>query len=165
MTRSIFRLSFIAVAAFALAGCLPPDSSDKIQAQSQEVILKEITSQTGMPNIKNGLERKNLKMIYELRDQEGYVTNAYIVSKNTGTLVFLCTSMGYPISDATGYTNPDKVIRDNGTAFGTMTQAEPNGLYTPASSNANWIMCVDKEKGKPSPVFVQGDIVVSPIKF
>ena len=161
--------SFVAailVSSIALTACgIKTDSADKAQAASQEVILKELTAQTGMPNIKNGLERRNLKMIYELRDQEGYVTNTYIVSKNTGALVFLCTSMGYPISDATGYTNPDKVMQSGSYGFGTMTQAEPNGLYTPSSSTANWIMCVDKEKGKPSPVFVQGDIVVSPIKF
>lgn len=162
--KSVFTSIAIIFSSFFLTACIEP-STDTVQATNQEVILKELNAQTGMPNIKNGLERRTLKMIYELRDQEGYVTNAYIVSKNTGTLVFLCTSMGYPISDATGYTNPEKVVRDGTSVFGTMTQAEPNGLYTPASSTANWIMCVDKEKGKPSPVFVQGDIVVSPIKF
>lgn len=156
----------------AIAACLAlgacsvesqPDSN-RIQAEQQERILQEGTAQTGMPSIKNFRERRTLKMIYELRDQEGLSTYTYVVPEQTGKPVFLCDSVGYAISDATGYTNPDKVVNagrytDNG--WMTMTQAEPNGLFTPDVSDANWVLCLNPKDSKPLPVFVSSKIIVS----
>lgn len=160
------RIIAAVVASLSLSGCLEAaQNSDAIQSKAQETLLKEGTAQTGMPAIKNFRERRLLKMIYELRDQEGLSTYSYTVSAQTGQLNFLCASVGYAINDATGYTNPNRVVRDNSQVFGTMTQAEPNGLYTPDSSEAYWVMCLDAKTGKPSPVFVATPVVVSPIKF
>jgi hypothetical protein len=159
-------IALAAIAVAMLAGCVPDSrKADAIQADQQEVLIKEATAQTGMPAIKNFRERRLLKMIYELRDQEGLTTFSYTVSSMTGKLTPLCQSIGYAISDATGYTNPDKVVRDNAQVFGTMTQAEPNGLYTPDTSDANWVVCTDPSSGKSSPVFVSTPIVVSPFRL
>lgn len=159
----------IIVAAFLMIACEPrkPDSNE-IQANQQERILQEATSQLGMPAIKNFREKRTLKMIYELRDQEGLSTYTYVVPEQTGKPVFLCDSVGYAISDATGYTNPDKVM--DYAAHGawnifTMTQAEPNGLFTPDVSDANWILCLDPKTNKPLPVFVSSRILVSAYKL
>lgn len=152
--------------AFGLAGCEPsPKDSNRIQAEQQERILQEGTSQLGMPAIKNFREKRTLKMIYELRDQEGLSTYTYVVAEQTGKPVFLCNSVGYAISDATGYTNPDKVMRDRLETFATMTQAEPNGLFTPDVSNANWVLCIDPTDKKPLPVFISSNIIVSAYKL
>ena len=152
------------IVAMLLSGCLEATpSSDTIQREQQERVLQEGTAATGMPAIKNFRERRLLKMIYELRDQDGLSTYTYIVNKMTGKLVFLCASSGFAISDATGYTNPDKVVKFAIDHWGTMTQAEPNGLYTPDTSNANWVMCLSD--GKPRPVFISTEIVVSPFKL
>lgn len=160
------RMLVAIAASLLLSGCPEAgENSDERQAKAQETMLKEGTAQTGMPAIKNFRERRMLKMIYELRDQEGLSTYSYTVSAQTGQLNFLCASVGYAINDATGYTNPNRVERNNGTVFGTMTQAEPNGLYTPDSSEAYWVMCLDGKTGKPSAVFVATPVVVSPIKF
>lgn len=163
-------MKYIPIAAIAilLAACeIRTPDSNSVQAAAQERILSEGTAQTGMPAIKNFRERKTLKMIYELRDQEGLSTYTYIVPEQTGKPVFLCDSVGYAISDATGYTNPDKVMRDspaNG-VFGTMTQAEPNGLFTPDVSDANWVLCLDPKTSKPLPVFVSSRIIVSAFRL
>lgn len=151
---------------FLVAACdvAPPDSNT-IQAQQQERILQEGTAATGMPAIKNFRERRTLKMIYELRDQEGLSTYTYIVPEQTGKPVFLCDSVGYAISDATGYTNPDKVMQAGQYGFGTMTQAEPNGLFTPDVSDANWVLCLDPKNSKPLPVFVSSRILVSAFRL
>lgn len=162
------KLIYIACAAILLCGCdLETKDSNSIQAKQQERILQEGTAQTGMPAIKNFRERKTLKMIYELRDQEGLSTYTYVVPEQTGRPVFLCDSVGYAISDATGYTNPEKVMVSsvaNG-VFGTMTQAEPNGLFTPDVSDANWVLCLDPKTSKPLPVFVSSKIIVSAYKL
>lgn len=152
--------------AFGLAGCEPvPQDSNRIQAEQQERILQEGTAQLGMPAIKNFREKRTLKMIYELRDQEGLSTYTYVVAEQTGAPVFLCDSVGYAISDATGYTNPDKVMRPAPRVWFTMTQAEPNGLFTPDVSDANWVLCIDPANKKPLPVFVSSKIIVSAYKL
>lgn len=156
----------LALVTFGLIACdMPPPDSNQIQAAQQERILQEGTSALGMPAIKNFREKRTLKMIYELRDQEGLSTYTYVVAEQTGKPVFLCDSVGYAISDATGYTNPDKLMRDNGQSFGTMTQAEPNGLFTPDVSDANWVLCIDPQDKKPLPVFVSSQIIVSAYKL
>lgn len=158
--------TIVAIAAAAiLSACTHSEpSSDRIQAQQAETILKEGTAQTGMPAIKNFRERRTLKMIYELRDQEGLSTYTYIISEQTGRPVFLCDSVGYAISDATGYLNPDKVATYNGSAY-VMFQAEPNGLFTPDMSEANWILCLDPETNKALPVFISAKVLVSAFKL
>lgn len=149
-----------------LAACdMPKPDSNAVQAEQQERILAEGTAQTGMPAIKNFRERKTLKMIYELRDQEGLNTYTYILPEQSGKPVFFCASIGYAISDATGYTNPDKLMGMSGPSWLTMTQAEPNGLFTPDVSDAKWVLCIDPTTGKPAPIFIDARIAVSPFKL
>lgn len=157
--------ALLALLAFGFSGCDVPKDSNRIQAEQQERILQEGTSQLGMPAIKNFREKRTLKMIYELRDQEGLSTYTYVVAEQTGKPVFLCDSVGFAISDATGYTNPDKVMMNGSYGFGTMTQAEPNGLFTPDVSDANWVLCIDPIDKKPLPVFVSSKIIVSAYKL
>lgn len=158
--------ALVSIVAIGLTACEPlPKDSNRIQAEQQERILQEGTAQLGMPAIKNFRERRTLKMIYELRDQEGLSTYTYVVAEQTGAPVFLCNSVGYAISDATGYTNPDKVMMNGQYGFGTMTQAEPNGLFTPDVSDANWVLCIDPAGKKPLPVFVSSKIIVSAYKL
>lgn len=163
--KVIFLAIAVVVAMLFIPGCSPGQSrADTIQAEQQEALIKEATAQTGMPAIVNFRERKLLKMIYEMRDQEGLVTFTYTVGAD-GSLSLLCNSIGYAISDATGYTNPDRVVRDNSQVFGTMTQAEPNGLYTPDFSGDKWVMCVDPKSKRALPVLASGNTVVSPFEL
>lgn len=156
----------VTLVALACVGCVEVSKdSNRIQAEQQERILQEGTAALGMPAIKNFREKRTLKMIYELRDQEGLSTYTYTVSEQSGKAVFLCDSVGYAISDATGYTNPDKVMMNGQYGFGTMTQAEPNGLFTPDVSEANWVLCIDPASSKPLPVFVSSKIIVSAYKL
>lgn len=139
-------------------------SSDKVQRDQQERILKEATAQTGMPAIKNFRERKLLKDIIELRDQEGLTTYTYLVSEQTGKVgQLICVSIGYGIPAATQYTNPQKPIYNNGVA--TINQADPNGLFSPSSAEGTWVMCLDKKKEKAVPVYIEPRVIVSPFEL
>lgn len=167
-TRSFFgRLAvclFIGISSLLLAGCPEASqSSDQRANAMQERVLQEGVSQTGMPAISNFRERKTLKMIYELRDKEDLATYTYLKFPN-GTLKLLCPSIGFAISDATGYTGPEKIVRDSTSVFGTVTQAEPNGLFTPAESSMVWVVCVAPD-GKPAPIQMQSDFVTLPYKL
>ncbi len=146
----------------ALGGCGPlPESSDQKQRREQETILQEATAQTGMPAIKNFRERKILKDIIELRDQEGLVTFTYLYNEMTGKLVFLGESVGYGIPYATQYTNPEKVIYHDLA----IPQADPNGLFSPASADGTWVLLKNPNGNDVRPVFIEPRIIVSPFKL
>lgn len=145
-------------AIFTLTACEPRQpSSDQRMAAEQERMLQDGVSAVGMPAIKNWREKRLLKMIYELRDQDGLRTYTYVVAQQSGQRVFLCDSIGFPINDATGFSSPEKIWMSSGGSHAfPMIQAEPNGLFTPDSSNSYWVMCLDTDKGKPSPTFITG---------
>jgi len=149
----IMALGFSLLFLMGNEGC---QTSDDIQREQQEKILAEGTAQTGMPAIKNFRERKLLKDIIEMRDQEGLVTYTYVLNHMTGKFVFVCDSIGYGIPYATQYTNPQK--RDGGAVV--IAQADPNGLYSPGSADGTWIMCKDPNSETVGPQYVEEKINV-----
>ena len=159
--KTIISVAVLATLGLSLTGCIE-ENSDDTQRYQQEQILKEGTAQSGMPAIKNFRERKLLKQIIEMRDQDGLVTYTYTVPETTGRPVFLCNSIGYGLPAATQYTNPEK-YEMSGT---TLPQADPNGLFSPDSAEGTWVMCSDPSgSGKTRPVYVEPRIIVSPFKL
>jgi hypothetical protein len=160
--KTIASVATIAVLGLSLTGCIEQSSDDAQRAQ-QERILQEGTAQTGMPAIKNFRERKLMKQIIEMRDQDGLVTYTYTVPETTGRPVFLCNSIGYGLPASTQYTNPQRYERINSV---TLPQADPNGLFSPSSAEGTWVMCTDPDgSGKTRPVYVEPRVIVSPFKL
>ena len=143
-----------------LLGVNDCSSSDSIQREQQEILLREATSQTGIPAIKNFRERKILKDILELRDQGGLTTYTYVFNELNGNLVFLGESIGYPIPYATQYTNPQKWSEGI-----VLPQADPNGLFSPASAEGTWVLMKNPNGSDVSPVYIEPRIIVSPFKL
>jgi hypothetical protein len=156
--QSIFGICALAL----VVGC-DVQNSDRVQQEQQEVLLKEGTAQVGMPSIKNFRERKLAKDILELRDQEGLVTYTYLFSEVTGKKYFFCNSIGYGLPYATQFTNPQKIA--SGTSTIVLPQADPNGLFSPASAEGTWIMCKDPNGPDVRPVYVEPRTIVSPFKL
>ena len=151
-------------------------SSDQRQSDEQERILAEGTSQVGMPSIKNFRERKILKDILELRDQDGLVTFTYMenlqpapVAGKTalgGKLTYLGQTIGYGLPYATQFTNPEKPITYGmKEGFNTIPQADPNGLFSPDSAEGTWVLMKDHGGSKTVPVYIEPRIVVTPFKL
>ena len=149
---------FAAVA--TLTGCA--ESSDQKQSRQQEIILLEGTAQTGMPAIKNFRERKLAKDILEMRDQDGLITYTYLWSEVSGKKVFFCDSIGYALPYATQYTSPQKV--SPGGSY-VIPQADPNGLFSPASAEGTWVMCKNPNGPEVRPVYVEPRVIVSQFKL
>lgn len=162
--RLILISSFLAFSLTA-AKCEGTPSSDDVQERQQEQLLREGTAQTGMPAIHNFRERKMLKDILELRDQTGLATYTYLYNEMQGKLVFFCDSVGYGIPYATQYTNPEKVGVYSSYGVLTLPQADPNGLFSPASAEGTWVMCKDPNGKDSRPVYVEPRIVVSQFKL
>jgi hypothetical protein len=159
------------VAMFALitmgaSGCNETDKSgDAVQTAQQEKLTSEATAQTGMPAIKNFRERKLLKDILELRDQDGLTTYTYVFAEQTGKLIFLGESVGYGIPYATQYTNPQKIADSWESGYAILPQADPNGLFAPASAEGTWVILKDPNSSKTSVVYIEPRIIVSPFKL
>jgi hypothetical protein len=154
-----------------VTGCMEssPATSDQITQRKQEKSMREAEAQAGLPAIRNYQEKKLLKMLYELRDQEGLVCHAYLFNEYKGTVgQYLGKCIGYGLPASTQYSNPSKFFddphgyRESGSLV--MPQAEPNGLFMPQSSSATWLMMIDP-KGDTRPVYVEPTIIVSPFKL
>lgn len=162
------RLMILATAAIAgalLSGCVPAgSSSDEAQRDQQEAILQEGTAAVGMPAIRNFRERRLLKDILELRDQEGLVTYTYVYNEMQGRLVFFCQSVGYGIPYATQFTNPERPLYES-VSSATVPQADPNGLFSPESAEGTWVMCKDPNGPNVRPVYVEPRIIVSQFRL
>lgn len=164
---SVVLLAFL-IPVIGYAGWFSSDkSSDQKQQQQQEQILNEATAQVGMPAIKNFRERKLLKDIFELRDQDGLTTYTYLYNEFNGKLIFLCNSVGYGIPYSTQFTNPEKIANTKSydSSDTVIPQADPNGLFSPSSASGTWIMCKDPNGDKTKPVYVEPNVVVSPFKL
>lgn len=159
--KNIFILCLI----LFLTACNFNQSSDHIQQQQQEIILNEISAQIGMPAIKNAREKRLLKDILELRDQTGLVTYTYLWSEVSGKKIFLCNSIGYGIPYATQYTNPQKIEHVPNVGHYIIAQADPNGLFSPASAEGTWVMCKDPNSTQVKPIYIEPKIIVSPFKL
>lgn len=147
------------------SGCESKPNSNDDLAYKQEKLMQEANSQTGMPAIKNFQERKMMKMILELRDQENLVCYAYIVPEMTGKPVFLGKCIGYGLPYATQYTNPMKTESSYKGGYEILPQADPNGLFMPASADGTWLLMIDPNTNEPRPVYIEPKVLVSPFKL
>ena len=158
-TATFVALAVLAIFCMGQDGCEERKGSDTIQKEQQETILKEGAAQTGMPAIKNFRERKILKDIIELRDQEGLMTHTYVFSEMTGKFTSLGPSIGYGISAATQYTNPEKIAHRSSYGVATLPQADPNTLFSPQSAEGTWIL-LRTTSGDVSPQYIESRISV-----
>ncbi len=163
-----FAVLVVMVFTMGNTGCDERPTSDKIQRQQQEVLLKEATSQVGMPAIKNFRERKLLKDIFELRDQDGLVTYTYVYNDMKGCAVFLGDSVGYGIPYATQFTSPERPAGSWEAPMQgniALPQADPNGLFSPASAEGTWVLLKDPHGPDVKPIYVEPRVIVSPFKL
>jgi len=158
MNKFLLVLPFVA----ALTACGPQtESSTQIERRKQEELSLQAVQSVGMPAITNFAEKRMFKDILELRDRS-VPTTTYLVGMNN-QLTKLCDSVGYGLPYATQYTNPMRVGGDGTHGYVTLPQADPNGLYSPASAEGTWVLCVDHKDNKPKPIYVEPRVIVSPI--
>ena len=155
MKKLLLVLPFV----FALAACDVKPTSTQIERQKQEELSLMAVQSVGMPAITNFAEKRMFKDILELRDMS-VATTTYLVGMNN-QLTKVCDSVGYGLPYATQYTNPQRVA-DYTHGVTTLPQADPNGLYSPASADGTWVLCVDHKDGKAKPVYIEPRILVSP---
>ena len=162
MKKIIYFFGLLTILAFTLTSCDDPKNSNTVLSAKQENLMQEAVRQVGMPNIVNFTQRKQLKMIQELCDQENLICYAYIVPEMTGKPVFLGKCIGFGIPYATQYTNPQKVAYDQWHDSPVLSQADPNGLFMPDNAEGTWLMMIDPKTKEIHPVYCEPRVLVSP---
>lgn len=169
------------IALVFMAGCeVHPErkTSDQIQQEQQERIEKEGTMAVGPPAIKNFREKRILKDIMELCDQEGLLTYTYLENMNPvivhgrtamgGKLTYFGETIGYGIPYATQYTNPQKIAEKNNYQSGSyaiLPQADPNGLFKPTSADGTWVLMKDPNGTAVRPQYIEPRILTLTFKL
>jgi hypothetical protein len=161
MKRLLISLFAVIV---CLTSCQLNSTADARDEAQQEQMLSEAQRETGIPAVHNFQEKKLYKMIYELRDQADLQTYTYLQAELTGKLIYIGRSIGFGIPYSTQYTNPMKQVSNYRDSVA-IPQADPNGLFSPASAAGTWVMLIDETTGKPHPVYFEPNVVVSPFKL
>lgn len=157
--RKIIGVCFVLACALVLmgqGGC--GSSAAREQTRQTEELTKESNRQVGMPGIANFTEKRLLRQLYELRDQE-ITTYTYIVDWQ-GRLFHVCDSIGFGMPFSAQFTTPERYLVQGAT----IPQPEPNGLFPPTSTSATWVICADTN-GEFRPVYVEPSIVVSTFRL
>lgn len=153
---------------FTAESCDDQQNSNRELGQKQEQLMQEANRQVGMPAIKNFQERKLMKMIFELRDQENLVCYCYLANEMNGTVgQFIGKCIGYGLPYATQYTNPEVDIYSTtaSSIHHNLPQADPNGLFMPSSAEGTWVMLIDPATNEPHPVYIEPRVIISPFKL
>jgi len=157
-------LILVAVLCGGADSCSSEGVSDKREREQTTRLTEQASTQVGMPAVTRFTEKRNLKALYEMRDNPKLATVAYIVDLN-GKLHKVCDALGYGFPYATQFTNPnrDTYYGDPGTSIHfAMPQPEPNGLFMPNAADGTWIMCLNPETKDVQPVYVEPRVIVSP---
>lgn len=183
MKKLVICLMALILTFSTLIACAPNQTASDIQRERQEKQVKEGAAQTGIPSIVNFREAKLAKMLYEQRDQAiltyTYLENMIptpIPGKTAlgGKFSFVCESVGYPLPYSVQFTAPEAVQTYNLTNTGggqryygaeRLPQPEPNGLYSPSSSEASWVMCKFPGQKDVIPFYIESRASVSQIKL
>ena len=157
----VVAISFVMCCGFDGCGDNTPDQQ---QAAQQKAVSAQGNQQVGMPGVTNFTEKKLVRTLYELRDQQ-VPTFAYTMDMN-GNLHHICDSLGYGLPYGVQFTNPQRPAEgwethEQGNI--TLPQAEPNGLFMPPGAEGTWVICIDHSKPSGfAPLYSEPRVIVSP---
>ena len=141
MKKLLIAVSVISL----LAACSDYRTSREIEYQKQEELSKQAVTSVGFPAVVNFAEKRMMKDIIELRDKM-QPTYTYVMDQQ-GHYHKICDSLGYGLPYATQYTNPMERAG--------VPQADPNGLFSPASADGTWVMCLNPKTRKAEPQYIE----------
>ena len=161
-----------------LVGCGQRETASSKENNYTQDLMEQSSNIVGYPDVTNFFEKAQLKEIYELRDDPNLICYWYTKNDMTGKWIYQGECIGYGIPYTTQFTQPDTMQRAalpvldiNGNDKGrneyfteVLPQADPNGLYSSASTSATWILTTDKD-GNIKPTYVESEITVSQSKL
>ncbi|HSX39251.1 MAG TPA: hypothetical protein VLI92_01535 [Candidatus Saccharimonadales bacterium] len=149
----VLGISAALLVVYLVACSSAANSKESTQVNDQQQVY--LNSQPA-PFFDWSLERHMMTELYVARNN-AVATFSLTWDPYRGKISWSCPSIGYPIPGGTQLTNPESYVY-SGT---TLPQAEPNGLYTPATSAGTYVMCVNSD-GTVSPVYVEDNVRTFP---
>lgn len=156
------RILLFSLMALFLVGCDEVPTADTRERDATNKITEQATAQVGMPGVTQFTEKRIVRELYELRDQN--ISTFTYVPDMQGRLWHLCDSIGYGLPYGVQFSNPDKLVNPYSNGYLTLPQAEPNGLFMPPTAEGTWVICANAE-GKTKPMYVEPRVIVSPFKL
>lgn len=159
--NKLIMMTAASATALMLVGCDEPrESADHMQKRQQEQLSMQGNMSVGMPAIANFSEKRMMKDILEMRDKM-VPTYTYLAGEMNGSIgEKVCDSLGYGLSGATQFTNPQKIADRTGESYAILPQADPNGLFSPASTEGTWVMCKVPNSDQVAPQYIEPRIIV-----
>ena len=152
---------------FCMGESCDTSTGERAKVKQQQALTQQSDAQVGMPGVTNFTEKKVMRRLYELRDQN-IATFTYAMDLQ-GRLWHVCDSIGYGLPYGTQFTNPERpafAFETHESGNITLPQPEPNGLYMPSTAEGTWVLCVDEsKKGEFQPVYSEPRVVVSPFRL
>jgi len=144
--------------ALALAACSQSSiNNDRVQTDRQ---LSQYQAVQPVPFFNWSQDRAVLIQIYEAKNQARQTWSVFYSA--TGVPQAMCSSVGYPIPANTQLTSPDQIAYGSaGTALGTVSQMEPNGVYSTTGANGTYVMCL-RPSGKAAAVYSESWVTAYP---
>jgi hypothetical protein len=166
--KFIIIAAMISLFCITLTGCDNIPTADQKMNQVQEQVSAQAVNAVGFPAITNFSEKKTMKRVLELRDQANLITYSYVSNAQPtivrgktalgGKFTYLGTSIGYPIPYATQYTSPSKLANEEYYNASNIPQADPNGLFSPASANGTWVTLINPETKQQEVDYIEENV-------
>jgi hypothetical protein len=142
-TKIIAALGAVVVFA-ALAGCSDSSSTQKDQNATNDQ-LNAYQNVQPVPKFDWSQYRQTVIDV-ETAEVNGVATTTFMMNFAADPIE-VCPSIGYPVASTAQLTNPDQVVYNGSAGSGVVAQAEPNGVYTGASSGT-YVVCVSTSGAK-----------------
>ncbi|HLD44080.1 MAG TPA: hypothetical protein VJC18_01490, partial [bacterium] len=89
----------------------------------------------------------------------------YVFNEFKGCLILLGSTVGYPIPYSTQFTNPQKIERaSTNVGYAILPQADPNGLFSPPSTEATWTMMKNPKGDNTGVVYSEPKLITMPFE-
>jgi hypothetical protein len=160
MKKKALFIAFLVVMGLALAACGKNTNSadEKASAVSNRIQTRYLKSQP-LPEAAFSQLRQNLIEIEKAQIDTTQTSTFFFArgASGTGTPVFSCPSIGFPIPSTYQLTNPTKMDSGHDGRAATINQIEATGVFT-GDSAGTYVICVDSE-GDGYAVYWEGDVL------
>lgn len=157
------KIVALVVLGLVLVGCSPTTESVKQDQQLTDRQLQQYQAVQPVPFFNWSMTRQVLIDVFQAQNSARQTWAVFM--SYTGTALFSCESVGFPVPADTQLTNPDQIAiyNPNGTSYdGVVGQMEPNGTYSSSNTSATYVLCI--HNGKTTPVYWEPPVAAFPFE-
>lgn len=144
--KKVSAVLFVAVATWGLSAAACDSGSTQNDQRTTNSQLETYQKVQPVPQFDWSQYRQTVIDV-ETAEVHGVATTTFMMNFGNDP-VASCPSIGFPVASTAQLTNPEQIVYGgSGGAYGTVAQAEPNGVYTGASSGT-YVVCVSPNGAK-----------------